>query len=306
MAENNPVCVLIPTLATPERAALLLRAIGSIRAQAPIRPRIIVIVNGPRADATLLRTLPGLPDLRVLRIAEASMPEALAAGRSVVDTEFFTELDDDDELMPGALAVRARRMAEPDRPDAVITNTILRGEAAEKLVIDDITAVRRDPLGTLLTRNWLAPGAAMFRSESMPVKFFRDMPRYLEWTYLGLVLASTSRLAFIAEPTVVHYIDHPFSVDRSRECLLGRPEAIARLLTLDLPARARRLLRAKRAAAYHQLAQIWLAEGRPREAWQAHLRSLGSPAGWRYLLYTRRLPLGSGRCARVTPEVPGG
>jgi hypothetical protein len=306
MAENDPVCVLIPTLATPERSALLLRAIGSIRAQAPTRPRIIVIVNGPQADATLLRNLQELPDLRVLRIAEASMPQALAAGRSVVDTEFFAELDDDDELMPGALAVRARRMAESDRPDAVITNTVVRGDGAETLVIDDIAAIRRDPLGTLLARNWLAPGAAMFRSESVPVEFFREMPRFLEWTYLGLVLARTSRLAFVAEPTAVHYVGHPFSVDRSRECLLGRPQAFARLLALDLPARARRSLRVKRGAAYHQAAATWLAEGRPGQAWQAHLRSLGSPAGWRYLLYTRRLPLLSAPRACVTSKVPGG
>lgn len=61
MTSPAPVCVLIATLATSERAPYLLRALGSLRAQGPVVTRAIVVVNGAVADAALLRELERLP-----------------------------------------------------------------------------------------------------------------------------------------------------------------------------------------------------------------------------------------------------
>jgi glycosyltransferase involved in cell wall biosynthesis len=289
MTELQDVCVLIPTLASAERAPYLLRAIDSLRSQPPVRARIIVVVNGPRCDPALVATLEQMADVRVARVPEADMPGALAAGRALVDTEYFAELDDDDEVMPGALALRARRMAETDCPDAVITNALIRRNGADTLNIADMDAVARSPLRSLLQRNWLVPGAAMFRTATVPVELFAAIPRYLEWTYLGLVLAQTRRLAFLSEPTVIHYVGHPFSVDQSRECLLERPMAFEALLKLDLPVSIKHLLRARRSAAHHAAAEMFCAGSNRRAAWGSHLRSVAGRGGWRYLLYTRYL-----------------
>ena len=289
MSDQQDVCVLIPTLASAERAPYLLRAIDSLRSQSPVRARIIVVVNGPRWDPALVATLDQMSDVHVARLPEPSMPGAMAAGRALVDTELFVELDDDDELMPGALVRRARRMAEADRPDAVVTNALIRRNGADTLNIPDMNAVARSPLRSLLQRNWLVPGAAMFRTATVPVELFAAIPRYLEWTYLGLVLSQTRRLAFLSEPTVIHYSGHPFSVDQSRECLLERPMAFETLLKLDLPVSIKRLLRIRRSAAHHAAAEALCASGNRRAAWMTHLRSLAGPGGWRYVLYTRYL-----------------
>jgi hypothetical protein len=293
MTSPSDICVLVATVATSDRAPYLLRALASLRTQIAVRAWPIVIANGDAADPALLREIGRIPRLTLLHRAEAHLPRALAEGRQLVDTPFFAQLDDDDELFPDALHTRVLRMMQPDAPDAVVTNGLIRHIAAstpETLSMPDTGAVERDPLGTLVERNWLLPGSALFRTSVITRAAFEAMPRYLEWTYMGLLLASRHRIAFAAVPTVVHYEGHAFSVDQSRACTLGRPRAFDGVLALDLPARIRRRLRIKRGAAWHDAAQ---AAGPGRPAWDAHLRSLASPAGWRYLAYTRHLLRGS-------------
>lgn len=294
MTSKVPIAVLIATLASRERAAYLVRALASLRDQGCVDARPIVIVNGSGADPELVRQLARTPGLTLLERAEPSLPLALAAGRRLVTTEFFAQLDDDDELLPGALELRLRRITGSDRPDAVITNGIIRGAGGERFSIPDLEAVERCPLDALLDRNWMLPGSALFRSASLGDEIFAATPRYLEWTYVGLVLASRHRIALLPSPSVVHYEGHAFSVDRSRECALGRPRAFEAHLRLDLPRHVRQRLRRKRGAAWHTAAEVSRREGDAPAAWAAHLRSLCAPGGWRYVTYTRHL-LGNSR-----------
>lgn len=294
MTEHDPVCVLIATLATRERAPYVHRALASLRVQAPVRARPVVIVNGSQCDRDLVRSLELAPDVQLLQLEEASLPDALAEGRRRVDTALFAQLDDDDELLPGALAIRARRIQQPDCPDAVITNCIIRENGTDTLSIPDIAEVVRNPLHALMDRNWLLPGAVLFRTAAVTPEVFTATPRFLEWTYIALVLATRHRIVFLSDATVVHYAGLPFSVDQSRECSLGRPRAFGPVLALDLPAFVRRRLKTKRGAAWHAAADLHRAAGTWRTAWAAHLRSIGSPGGWRYLAYTRRLVPGMG------------
>ena len=62
----------------------------------------------------------------------------------------------------------------------------------------------------------------------------------------------------------------------------------------DLP--ERRLLRIKRGQTLHAVSDLLRRDGRLREAWSYHLRSLRQPRGWRYLPYSRHL------LARVAQE----
>ena len=228
-------------------------------------------------------------DVTLERLAPASLPEALRAGRQLVATRYFSELDDDDLLLPGALALRHERIARGDLPDAVVTDGILRGQSVDRTNIIDIAAVRRDPLRELLKRNWMLTGSALFRTETITPGVFEGMPSYLERTFLGLVLATRFRIAFLSEPTVVHHTDLPFSIDRSVECRVGRPAALRRLLALPLPHDVRGVLRDRIGEAYHGLSESSWREGRRLEAWLWHLRCLSERRGWRYLAYTRHL-----------------
>jgi len=301
MTSAATVDVLIATLASAERAPYLLRALASLRRQGAVHARPIVVINGGRADPALVRELEGDAGITLLHSAEPSLPRALAAGRRLVRTEFFAQLDDDDELLPGALELRLHRMAHPDRPDAVITNGVIRNAGREWFSIPDAAAVARDPLSAMIDRNWLLPGSALFRAAAIGEDVFAGTPPYLEWTYIGLLLASRYRIALLPTPTVVHYEGHAFSMDRSRDCALGRPLAFAAMLQLDLPTAVKRRLRAKRGGAWHTASEVARLAADHRAAWAAHLHSLVAPGGWRYAIYTRYL-LGLGRRRTVLAE----
>ena len=147
-------------------------------------------------------------------------------------------------------------MTRPDRPDAVITNGVIRNGARERFSMPDAEAVARDPLWAMMERNWLLPGSALFRAAAIGEEVFAGTPSYLEWTYIGLLLASRHRIAVLPEPTVVHYEGHAFSMDRSRACALGRPLAFAAMLQLDLPPALKQRLRVKRGAAWHTASEV--------------------------------------------------
>ena len=112
----------MPTRALRERAEVLRRAIDSVLSQAGVRAVPLIVVNGTGRDPGLVEALTADPRLRVLCQEEAGIPAALRAGREVLDTPWFADLDDDDLFLPGALALRVDTLER--RPDccAVITN----------------------------------------------------------------------------------------------------------------------------------------------------------------------------------------
>ena len=107
MLPHAPVSVIIPTLASAQRAAPLQRAIGSIRLASREAVPILVVVNGPHFDPALCQWLLAQPDVRFQYQSVPSSPLAVWRGRQAVRTEFFATLDDDDELLPGTLDARA-------------------------------------------------------------------------------------------------------------------------------------------------------------------------------------------------------
>ncbi len=289
MDSGAEITVFIPTVATRERAPHLRKALNSVRAQHGVRVRLLVIANGGQCDKALLSELDARNDITVLHSPLADFPNALRLGRQAVQTPYFAELDDDDELLPDALSLRFDYLERNPRLDAVISNGWIRSKDGDEPSIPDITTVRADPLRSLLHRNWLLPGAALFRSERVPADWFDTIPRCLEWTWIGLNISLHSRIAFLEQPGVLHFSDLPFSTYTSHSCLAARAEAIRGLFTLPLPADVRQHLRAKLADALHAVSDLHRNEGDARTAWKAHLESLTLPGGWRYYAYTRHL-----------------
>lgn len=289
MTGLSEITVLIPTIATRARTPHLWKAINSVRAQRGVQVRIVVVANGAASDTGLLARLGERDDIAVLRSPVADFPNALRIGRKAVETAFFAELDDDDELTPDALAQRLELIQRDPDVDVVVSNGRIRKGDVEELSIPDIAAVRADPLRSLLRRNWLLPGSALFRTARVPIDWFDTIPRCLEWTWLGLNLSLHCRIAFLDQPAVVHYADLPFSTDASRHCQFERVNALRALFALPVPADVRRRLRTKLGDALHSVSALHRAEGEWRTAWARHLESLTLPGGWRYLLYTRYL-----------------
>ena len=66
------------------------------------------------------------------------------------------------------------------------------------------------------------------------------------------------KILFLNEPTVIHHLDHDFSIDKSDAAILGRPKAYRRILTLDLPDDVKQVYKVRLAYANHDVSRLFL------------------------------------------------
>lgn len=290
MPVRRDIAVIVPTLARRERAHLLRRALDSVVGQTGVQVRPIVVINGGEADPKLTAQLEADERLDVIRRRDAHLPAAYQAGRARIATTWFASLDDDDLLLPGALATRLAAFETDPGLDVVVTNGLCVEAQSERLAAPDFARVAADPSTALLAGNWLLPGSWLCRSGTVGADLFAGMPRYGECTYLAVQFATRYRTGFIATPTVAWHVGTPGAESRSPAYTLGQPAVLRRLLELDLPRHLRSGFRRRLAGAHHNIASQALAAGRVRDAWRDHLRSLtAAPCGLKYLPYTLRL-----------------
>ncbi len=283
------ISVILPTAATATRLKSLNRAIDSVLSQENVKVDLIVVANGPQCDDDVLDGLAARSDIRLAYTAEGSYPAALRLGRDLVNAPFFAEIDDDDEFLPMALATRLHHIELDPSIDVVVTNGILCRDGQEAIGIRDIDSCQTDPLRRLMDDIWLVPCAALYRTETVTPDFFATIPPAMEWTYVGTLLSLKKKIVFVDVPTFVYNRDTTDSLSRSKGYLLSTPDAIERLMQLELPADIRELVRKKHVRSLHAASNLELIEGNVSEAWKWHLRTLTYPYGWRYLTYTRHL-----------------
>lgn len=290
MVPTDPtVTIIIPTRGLRERAASLDTAIESAFRQCDVRVVVIVVLNGPRRDPTIECSLRADPRVALVVRETASLPAALAAGRALVQTAWFTALDDDDVLLPNALSLRLRALDEHPDYAAVVTNGWRRNGAGDALHVAPHEQVAHDPVRAMLAHNWLLPGSWLCRSDRVGTDVFDTMPNFLECTYLGLRLASEHRMLWLDVPTVIYAVGSPAAESSSRAYVLGQVAALERIIALNLPDDVRRVLRSRIAGAYHSAADHERAAGSLGAAWRWHVRSLVQPSGWRYAPFARHL-----------------
>jgi glycosyltransferase involved in cell wall biosynthesis len=281
--DEPTVSVIIPTRGERTRVALLQRAIDSVVTQEGVRAVPVVVINGGAADAGVISALEADARLRVVTLAEADLPAAIRAGRCLVDTPYFSELDDDDVLLPGALALRVAVLTERTDCDVVVTNGIRRAFAGDALHVADMAAVERDPLAAFLERNWLLPGSWLCRTDRVGAELFDDMPRFRECTYLALRFATDCRTAFVSAPTLVYDSTTLHSESKSREYVLGGLAASRRLLELNLPPHVRARLRKRLVGHFVSIAHLHRREGRWLSACAWYLRASVQPGAPRFV-----------------------
>jgi glycosyltransferase involved in cell wall biosynthesis len=286
---DRAVTVIIPTLGLRERAASLQAAIASALAQDGVCPTVLVVLNGARRDADVECALREDRRIELLVREVGGLPAALAAGRALVTSPWFTALDDDDFLLPGALLLRVRALEERSDCAAVITNGFRRNGSGDELHVKPDNGVHADPLRTMLQGNWFLPGSWLCRTESVGLEIFEAMPSYLECTYLALRIATEHPIVWRDTPTVVYSVGSPAAESLSRAYVLGQVAGLRRIIALNLPDDVRRALRARIAGAYHAAADHERAAGALLGAWRWHVASLMQPSGWRYLPFTRHL-----------------
>lgn len=283
------VSTIIATMAAPERAHLLKRAIESIR-RASIHPiKVIVVVNGNRSDAALCAWLKIQPDVRLELIPTPSLPNAILRGRDLVETEFFTTLDDDDEFLEGGIDLRLAAMRDHSLPDVVVTNGYRSAKGLNTLTFDNLKAVSTAPLAALFQETWLQSCNSLYRSTSVGPAYFADYHDYAEWTWLAYKLALAGKRIFALEAPTYLCHDTPASLSKSKAYAMAYTSLFDRMLALQPPRAIVQQIRRRRAATWHDHSVQALNEGKTLQAILCHLRSLPTLGGARYLSYTRRL-----------------
>jgi len=300
---DRAVTVVIPTRGLGERAELLWRAVDSVREQSGVRALALVILNGaqraPEVESALARAHERSQGVHLIVRETADLPAAHRVGRRAVETPWFGALDDDDVLLPGALARRVDVLEEHSECDVVVTNGMVHRDGVDSLHVPPGDAVGADPLRALQRRNWLLPGSWLARRDGVGTELFDDMPRYRECTYLALRFAIEHRMIWLQEPTVRYNVGSPQAESHSHGYLMEQVEALRRILELPLPAAVRRRVRREIAAAFHDMADHHWSTGALDRAWRLHLRSLRAWGGLRYLPFTRHLLGAEWRRAQV-------
>jgi glycosyltransferase involved in cell wall biosynthesis len=288
---NRPiVSVLVCTLARKRRRALLERAIDSILVDQDGLGRPVVVVNGTECDEALRRELQARTDLTLIYRPRPGLSAALIAGRRQVDTPFFATLDDDDQLLPGALATRLAPLLADPTTDLVVTNGYYDdGRSPARLHYQNFMGLAPDPMRSVMEKSWLQSINALYRSERVTAQDLEGMPHYLEWTWLALKLARSHTIRFLDTPTYRLNRGEPDSLSFSDAFYLGVPDALRAMLALDLPLDVRRELRQRLSASLHDVSDRARRSGDYRLAWRSHIASLGVRPSCRWLFYTRRL-----------------
>ena len=291
------VAVTIATLADAARRSDLDRAVTSVLEQRGVECRAIVVVNGGRSDPAVMGRLAARPGVTLVHLPDGDLARARVLGVEQVEEDTFCFLDDDDELLPNSVSSRLQRLLERPAVDIVLGNGVRRGPMGDVRRWTATPAraaeLERDPLGGLLTANWMGSCSGLFRRASFPPSFFADTTAY-EWTYWAFRVALFRTPAFLPEDTyVVH--DTPESMSKSSTFLHARLDLLEKLLPLGhYDRRVIEYVRLNRASAYHELAEHYRARQRRDQAWHFHLATLCAPRGYRHLSFTRHLLFESG------------
>lgn len=296
MSSSPDVSVIIPTAAEPRRRDLLLRAIDGIVAQAGVRALPVVVVNGSRFDPGLRDRLEADPRIRYHYQPLGSAPEAQLTGRRLVETPYFAFLDDDDELLPGALARRKAELeAHPDVAVVIDNGYSRTDDGVDEPRFPDMAALnRRRPVETLLDGNWMHNSAALFRTSLVPPRYFEDYVAYMEWTYVAFRLALDVKFRFV-DGFGYRINSTEGSLSKGDAYAAGTVETLTRMLAHPAPPDILARLRNKRVDTWHNLSVRKLQRGELGPAWRYHWRCLGTRYGLRYLSYTRHLLAGRRR-----------
>ena len=285
------ISVIIPTTVEISRKHTLIQALDSVYQQPSVKAIPLLIANGERYDPELFAALKKRQDLRFVYIREGNLPQAIAIGRKMVDTPFFAFLDDDDCYLPNALSVRLAPALSDPSVDAVITTGYLsKGHTNRRLHIERIDQCQLDPLDAITQQNWLASCGGLYRSSSVGLEYFQDLPKYREWTAVAFRLAFHQKtLCFLSTPTY-QINDSKTSLSKSEEYLLGGSQFIATMLTYRLPRQGSRRLQKKYANSLHEISDYYRLQGDLKKAWFYHLKCLTVSGGLKYWSYSRKLP----------------
>jgi len=288
--QDHPlVSVIVPTMASRERGQLLMRAIASIRASSRSSIQIIAVVNGNRMDTEVCDWLKAQSDVQFVSIAKPSAPNAIFTGRQLVQTEYFSTLDDDDEYLPDATEYKLAALQSEPQADMLVGNAYQCAAGVDSLRYEHLTNVPAQPLECLMQFNWLLSGNTLYRTASVGSDYFKDSHSYAEWTWLAYRLAMDGKKVAVLDVPVFRYNDTIGSLSKSKVFYESYIPLFNRMLNRLPPRKVARMIHRKLASAYHDAAEAALRDRQIKEAWNNHWKCLSKLGGLKYASFTRHL-----------------
>jgi glycosyltransferase involved in cell wall biosynthesis len=285
------ISVVIATTAEKKRAESIDRAINSVIAQQGCNFNLIVVINGEIFDDDVRKSIEDNKLVQCHYLLEGSFPKALAYARSVIKTDYFCFLDDDDELLPSSLFARFSALECNPNMDVAVGNGLKKHSDFAWQTHPNILSYQGNSLAALLKENgnWLASCAGMFRTETIPQQYFDDYAVYAEWSYIAFKLAIFNKVIFIN--CLCYCINvQSESLSHNEAYLLGQYDMTRKVLILPLPMWAKKLLLIKVCDTEHTISERFLKNKQSARAWLFHLRSLSNTKTFfKYILFTRYL-----------------
>ena len=214
------VSVVIPTCNRPQLAT---RAVQSVLAQTHGALEVVVVVDGPdEATETALAAV-GDPRLRVIVLpTRGKAPNARNVGAREAAGHWTAFLDDDDEWLPGKLAVQLELAATATAPSPVVATRLISRTPRSDTVMPRRLPAPGEPLSEYFTvRRGLFYGDGFIQTSTImaPTELVRRVPftvglrrqQELDWT-LRAIRHDDVELLYAAEPLVLWHQDE----DRDR------------------------------------------------------------------------------------------
>ena len=285
------ISVVIATTAEKKRAKSIDNAINSVIAQQGCNFDLIVVINGSLFDDNVRKSIENNTRVQCHYLLEGSFPKALTYARSIIKTDYFCFLDDDDELLPSSLFARFSSLENNPAIDVAIGNGIKKQSDLVWQIHPDILSYQGDALAVLCKKNgnWLASCAGMFRTETIPQQYFDDYAVYAEWSYIAFKLAVFNKVIFIN--CLCYCINSQSgSLSHNEAYLFGQYDMTKKVLALPLPTWAKKLLSIKICDTEHTISERYLKNKQRSRAWLFHFKSLSNTKTFfKYILFTRHL-----------------
>lgn len=285
--DDIKVSVIIPTMASHQRALLLKRSIESIRHSSRFPISIIVVVNGNQYDEDLCEWLKSQSDIDFQYLETPSSPQAILRGRELIKSEFFSMLDDDDEYLEGSTDEKLKQMESNSHTDVVVTNGYRNSNGIDSILFPNFPSVFTHPLRCLMDFGWLNSCNALYRTATVDSEYFRDSHPYAEWTWLAFKLTMDEKRIDVLDKPTFRYNDTFGSISKSENYCKAYLPLFERMLASMPPPSIATLIRRNRGAAWHDASNAALRAGNRIEALKYHWRSLMAPSGGKYLGYSR-------------------
>jgi hypothetical protein len=289
---NFEVTVFIATTAEKKREDSIRHAIQSVLTQA--HTKLVVIINGDRFDCLLKLELESLTEIECHYLSLGNFPEALRYARKMVNTNYFSFLDDDDELTTDSISNRLNIIKQSSCLDVVIGNGYRNNKNNVKSLVldtDKIDRFNQDPIYSLFQKrgNWLASCSGLYRTSSIPQKYFDDYAKYAEWSYLAVKIACYKNIKLIEAPCFI-INETSESLSQGFDYYEAQYNYLFKLLDMKLPEKINNIIETKKVDMQHQLSVLCYENGEISKAWSYHWLSLRSLYGFkRYILSTRHL-----------------